>query len=161
MPRLTMLDKNEAAFLDMIAQSEIGADLLKASDDGYNVLVGSTARSLLLFNSYSQHPDVLNHAFDSTAAGRYQYIHGTWKSLAVQCGLPDFSPESQDRACIQDLKNHGVYDLVIAGDVRAAVAKLSGEWASLPGGDSGQHEQKLADLEQFFEGAGGTLQADA
>ncbi|TPQ32162.1 glycoside hydrolase, partial [Burkholderia ubonensis] len=35
--------KNRVAFLDTVAVSEIGAALLAKSDDGYNVLVGSTA----------------------------------------------------------------------------------------------------------------------
>jgi hypothetical protein len=40
MPRTKNLEPNLAAFLDMIAVSEIGPKLLSKSDDGYNVVVG-------------------------------------------------------------------------------------------------------------------------
>ena len=40
MPRTSNLHPNLAAYLDLIAFSEIGRDLLKHSDDGYNVIVG-------------------------------------------------------------------------------------------------------------------------
>ncbi|MNF05427.1 hypothetical protein D3C80_2051560 [compost metagenome] len=40
------------AFLDMLAWSE-GTSTIKASDDGYNVLVGGK-----LFSDYSKHPKV-------------------------------------------------------------------------------------------------------
>ena len=45
MPRITAQQaggQNRCAFLDMLAASEIGAALLAETDDGYNVLVGST-----------------------------------------------------------------------------------------------------------------------
>ena len=62
---------NQKAFLDMIAFSEIGPALLAKSDDGYDVLVGSTPDRPLLFTSYAEHPNILNAACNSTAAGRY------------------------------------------------------------------------------------------
>ena len=52
--------RNRVAFLDMIAVSEIGSDLLGKSDDGYNVLVGSTPSRPLLFSGYATHPNMLN-----------------------------------------------------------------------------------------------------
>lgn len=38
---------NHLAYLDMLAYTELGRDLLEKSDDGYNVIVGSTARTCL------------------------------------------------------------------------------------------------------------------
>ena len=51
---------NRAAFLDMIAFSEIGPDLLAKSDNGYNILCGSTPAHPLLFDSYADHPRIFN-----------------------------------------------------------------------------------------------------
>ena len=68
---------NESAFLDMIAWSEIGPALLAVSDNGYNVIVGSTPSNPNLFISYSDHPRKLvqlRPGLVSTAAGRYQLL---------------------------------------------------------------------------------------
>ena len=51
MPRITSDSQNVHAFLDMLASSEIGLGLLEHSDNGYDVLVGSTSRAPLLFTS--------------------------------------------------------------------------------------------------------------
>ena len=50
--------QNVIALLDAIAVSEIGAALLAASQDGYNVLQSSTPAHPLLFSDYSDFPDV-------------------------------------------------------------------------------------------------------
>ncbi len=73
--------RNRVAFLDMIAVSEIGSDLLAKSDDGYNILVGSTPSRPLLFTGYVAHPNVLNRQIPvpSTAAGRYQILARWWR----------------------------------------------------------------------------------
>ena len=84
---------NLSAFRDMIAVSEGTAN---KGDNGYNVLVGGG-----LFSDYSTHPNqliTLNSAgLKSTAAGRYQILHGTWVSLCSKLGVSDFSPATQDQ----------------------------------------------------------------
>jgi len=137
---------NVCAFLDMIAHSEIGSALLAQSDDGYNVLVGSTASKPLTFPSYAAHPEILNHALNSTAAGRYQIIRGTWAGISGQLGLHDFSPENQDRAAIGLIDGRKALDAVKAGEIENAIGLCAQEWASLPGAGYGQHENKMADL---------------
>ena len=73
---------NVCAFLDTLAVSELGARLLAVSDDGYNVLVGSTWSHPHLFASYADHPRTLvplpNLGIKSSAAGRYQFLERTW-----------------------------------------------------------------------------------
>ena len=51
------------------------------------------------FSSYADHPGRSREG-TSSAAGRYQFIKGTWEAAKAALGLPDFSPESQDRAAI-------------------------------------------------------------
>lgn len=150
---------NRVAFLDMIAASEIGAPLLAASDDGYNVLVGSTPSKPLLFKSYADHPNVLNQQLHSTAAGRYQILYRWWKIYKAQMVLRDFSPLSQDRYALQQLKEHGALPYIDQGRFEIAVVKCAPVWASLPGAGYGQRENKLEHLQAAYQAAGGTVTA--
>ena|SRR5882672_3360505 len=146
------------AFGDLLALSEMGTELLKESDDGYNILVGSRAGTVHLIPDYSKHPHILvdvayhnnktgqiEHV-KSSAAGRYQYIYPTWQEDAGAIGIADFSPESQDRVLIQSLKRLGGYELICNNDIMGALDKLCETWASLPGGHSGQPQNKARDL---------------
>lgn len=153
--------KNRVAFLDTVAVSEIGAALLAKSDDGYNVLVGSTASRPLLFSSYVSHPNVLNRQIrvPSTAAGRYQILTRWWRIYQAQMKLPDFGPESQDRYALQQLREHGALPVIDAGQFREAVAKVSNVWASLPGAGYGQHENDIEHLLAGYRAAGGEVVA--
>lgn len=148
---------NVCAFLDMLAWSEIGAELLAKSDDGYNVLVGATPRRPLLFSSYTDHPNVYNRRLDSTAAGRYQQMHRDWPHYRALLRLPDFGPESQDRLAIQHVKECGAFKLAQAGHIVAAVTKVSNIWASLPGNSYGQPQRELVDLRNAYSAAGGVI----
>lgn len=155
MPRSTNLHANLAAFLDMIAASEIGPKLLSLTDDGYDVLVGSTPAKPLLFADYSHHPQIHNAAMNSDAAGRYQEMGRYWSAYKLHLGLPDFGPESQDKWAIQLIKECRALDDVLTGHFDKAVAKCSSRWASLPGAGYGQRENTLASLEDAYERAGG------
>ena len=149
---------NEKAFLDMIAHSEIGSALLAVSDDGYNVLVGSTPSNPLLFTDYADHPNILNAATNSTAAGRYQVLHRYWVYYEKLLGLPDFGHESQDAVAMQYLKEcHALAD-INAGNFDSAVDLCAHIWASLPGAGYQQHENHMADLQAAYEAAGGTVE---
>jgi muramidase (phage lysozyme) len=146
---------NRVAFLDMIAHSEIGLLLLAETDDGYNVLVGSTPAKPLIFPSYATHPNVLNRALNSTAAGRYQLLFRWYKAYAALLKLTDFSPLSQDMIALQQIRERGAFALIDAGQFEAAVAKCSNIWASLPGNSYGQHTNDIAALKVAFVNAGG------
>lgn len=138
------------AFLDMIAVSELGRALLAETDDGYNVLVGSTAAAPKRFISYDRHPAIMVElpklGIRSSAAGRYQILFRTFDGLATALHVSDFKPETQDRMAIELIRRRGALDDVKRGDVEAALPLCSKEWASLPGAGYGQHENKLADL---------------
>jgi muramidase (phage lysozyme) len=141
----------------MLAVSEIGPALLTISDNGYNVLVGSTPAKPLLFTSYADHPNVYNKVANSTAAGRYQLLHRFWQPYRDLLVLPDFSPDSQDAVALQQIKERHAIDDIEAGMVANAISKCANIWASLPGAQYGQHENKLSVLLAAFVNAGGTL----
>jgi muramidase (phage lysozyme) len=145
---------NRAALLDAIAWSEL-TELLKLTDDGYNVLVGCTPDNLLTFSNYAAHPDILNAEFDSTAAGRYQFIHATWLECAQALGLTDFLPFSQDLGCAWLARV--AMPAADAGRLADALAAISHIWASLPGSAAGQRTNTLADLTTAYVAAGGSL----
>lgn len=149
------MSPNLKAFLDMIAYSEIGPKLLALSDNGYNVLVGSTPDKPLLFTDYSHHPQIRNPAMNSDAAGRYQFMGRYWSHYKLQLSLPDFGPESQDRWAVQLVKECRALDDVETGHVDRAIAKCSSRWASFPGAGYGQPEHRLDTLEAAYERAGG------
>ncbi|HWX48122.1 MAG TPA: glycoside hydrolase family protein [Roseomonas sp.] len=113
---------------------------------GYDVLYGGRR-----FSDYSRHPNVANvigsgpnRGRTSTAAGRYQFLKGTWDEAATALDLKDFSPASQDRAAWwlaqRDYRARTGRDLMAdlrSGDpaVRAGIGPaLSRTWTSLPGG---------------------------
>lgn len=148
---------NRVAFLDMIASSEIGAALLAVTDDGYNVLVGSTPAAPLTFPSYAAPPDIYNAAMNSTAAGRYQVLNRYAVVYIVQLGLHDFSPVSQDLIALQQMRERSALPLIDAGNLQAAIQACSNIWASLPGNDYGQHQNAVSALQAAYLLAGGTL----
>lgn len=113
--------KNVKTMLDIIAASE-GAN--------YNTIVGGSKTDDL-----SQHPNkvgLVTGDGPSTAAGRYQITNTTWKGVQKKLGLTDFSPESQDKAAVELLKQRGAWDDVLKGDYHSAIGKLGNEWVSLP-----------------------------
>jgi muramidase (phage lysozyme) len=110
------------------------------------------------FSDFSQHPNSPDQIVRgpnagkwSSAAGKYQFIKGTWDDEQKRLGLKDFSPESQDRAA-WDLAQR-TYKEKTGGDLTGALRKgdvgsvgpaLHGQWTSLPGGiEATASQQKL------------------
>lgn len=145
---------NVLAFLDALAFAE-GVERF-SQDDGYDVIVGGTT-----FTDYRQHPKVRvylpRYHLHSTAAGRYQFIWPTWKELRKRLKLPDFGPESQDRAAIELIHGRRALKDVQAGRLDSAIGKVRTIWASLPGAGYGQREVALDTLRKVFIEAGGGL----
>lgn len=80
----------------------LNAIAARESDGKYNVRYGGDAGPQT-FDDYSKHPALYAQRPDgrwSSAAGKYQFTYSTWKVVAAELGLKDFSPESQDRAAI-------------------------------------------------------------
>lgn len=153
------LSKNVKAFLDMIAFSEIGPDLLAKSDNGYNVIVGGK----LFNNGYKDHPRILvdlpKLKIKSTAAGRYQLLMRYYDAYKKQLGLPDFSPASQDAIAVQQIRERRALDDIENGCITSAIGKCNNIWASLPGAGYGQHENTSLKLLAAYARAGGSLVA--
>jgi muramidase (phage lysozyme) len=147
---------NRQAFLDMLAWSE-GTTTITESDNGYNVLVGSTPSHPLLFDSYADHPRILNAELDSTAAGRYQLLAKYFDAYKQLLKLSDFSPTSQDLIAVQQITERRAMADIAAGNIITAILKCSTIWASLPGAPYGQRQNKLSDLLAVYQKAGGSL----
>jgi muramidase (phage lysozyme) len=160
MPRLSAAQaggENVRAFLDLIAWSE-GTDNGRqpTKDSGYDVIVGGS-----LFTSYADHPrklvDLPRLGIKSTAAGRYQILSRFFDHYRKALGLPDFSPESQDRIALQLIRECRALDDIKAGRIEQAIHKCRSRWASLPGANYGQHEHKVGNLLAAYSKAGGAL----
>jgi len=151
--------RNTIAFLDMIAYSEIGPEMLSMpeTDQGYRVCVGSTPHKLILFDDYSRHPRRRCDALNSDAAGRYQVMGRFFEPYRKQLGLPDFGPQSQDRIALQMLRECHAVELIGRGQFAEAVSACKSRWASLPGAGYSQRENALQRLMQAYMNSGGAV----
>ena len=153
---------NVLAFLDVLAWCEIGDAMLSMpeTDCGYRVLVGSTPQHLRLMDDYADHPMptddmAIEYApgLYSTAAGRYQILNTYWPHYKAMLNLPDFSPMSQDKYAVQQLREQGALDALLADDLSEAVSRTNNIWASLPGSPYGQHTHSLEQVSRVYEAA--------
>jgi muramidase (phage lysozyme) len=128
------------ALLDTIAGTE---------SPGYNVLNGGER-----FSSFDDHPRRRGAGGTTTAAGRYQFVKGTWDRARNATGVPDFSPKSQDVAAWwlaqADYKSHTGRDLLTDlqskdANVQAGVRRaLSNTWEGLKHLGDGNFANKIA-----------------
>ncbi|HMN70579.1 MAG TPA: glycoside hydrolase family protein, partial [Rhodoblastus sp.] len=134
-------------YVDPAGLPEEGRALLTAiagdESPDYNVMYGGGR-----FNGYADHPRIPvpirsgpNVGKTSTAAGKYQFIEGTWDAQAQKQGLKDFTPISQDKAAwgeAQDVykakTGRDLTEDLKAGKINEAARALAGTWTSLPGG---------------------------
>ena len=160
--------QNIAAFLAVLRSAEGTA----RETDPYRVCFGYSHT----INDMSDHPAITgewrgerledamckNAGFGpgcvSTAAGAYQIIRPTWKTLKAALSLPDFGPSSQDAAAVELIRRRGALEDVKAGRLGLAVGKCRNEWASLPGNFAGQGQRSLATLENWYTQTGGNLE---
>lgn len=134
-----------SAFLDTIGYAE-------GTGDRYDYMFTHK-----VFYSFAAHPRQIQCSYGlcSDAAGRYQFLSTTWDAMRRKLGLPNFSPESQDRAAVQIIKDVGCYGLVANIDgpnsfSRAAYC-VSGQWASFPGSPYGQPRHSSSHLYSKYQ----------
>ncbi|WP_168395112.1 glycoside hydrolase family 24 protein [Acinetobacter indicus] len=132
---------NVRKMLDVIA----GAEGVK---HGYNTLFGNERTEDL-----RSHPNIKKEFTQTdgkknstTAAGRYQFLKGTWDKVSKKYGLTDFSPKNQDLAAVALILGRGALGDVIKGDFTKAIGKLGGEWASLPSSNYAQPKKSWEDI---------------
>lgn len=123
-------DANISAFLHVLRTLESGNDYTSLYGGGH-------------FADFRQHPSiktpwnplpwkgVLTKGGWTHAAGAYQFEPGTWAGVAKLGGLTDFSPASQDKGAIIDIKGRGAYLDIFDGDLPHALELLAPEWQSL------------------------------
>lgn len=134
-------DPNARQMLDIIAKAE-------GVKHGYNTMFGNQR-----INSLQSHPNIRKSFVQTdgkknytTAAGRYQFLKGTWDGVARQYGLKDFSPQNQDIAALALMAQNGSLPYVLKGDFQTAVKKSGGTWASLPSSPYAQPKKTWAQL---------------
>ena len=89
----------------------------------------------------------------SSAAGRYQFLKGTWDGLAKQYGLKDFGERSQDIGALALIAQKGQLERVVAGDIKGAVSNLGSVWASLPSSTYKQGKKSWDAVDRFLSGS--------
>lgn len=149
---------NTRAFLTMIRACEGTFGPL-----GYRALFGyRESAGAPIFDGFADHPQqrFSFHQTDgtlgfTTAAGAYQFIYSTWKRMQAKLALPDFSPDSQDRAAIELIAERGALALVESGAVEDAIGRCWPIWASLPGSTYLQPTRSLTFALDAYGNAGG------
>lgn len=135
---------NVRKMLDVIANAE-------GVKHGYNTIFGNERSDDL-----KAHPNVKKEFTQTdgkknstTAAGRYQFLKGTWDRVSKRYGLNDFSPKNQDLAAVALILGRGALGDVIKGDFTKAIGKLGGEWASLPSSPYAQPKKSWKDIQNM------------
>lgn len=158
---------NRPAFLTMVGCSEGTVTSGATINDGYDVIVTGVGGVPEVFTDYSNHPfangrapKVINkNGLLSTASGRYQILLHEWFAYKMLLKLSDFSPASQDAVALQIIKERHALPNIDVGLLDTAIGQCSNIWASFPGNDYAQRQNKIALLEKFFTDAGGVLAA--
>lgn len=167
------MNQNRRAFLEMIGVSEGTSTSPATRNGGYDVIVTGIDKVPEIFTDYSNHPFadgrpsklINSHGLTSNASGKHQFMLHDWPHYRDQLNLQDatlfpdgaFSPAAQDAWALQLIRERAALPLIDAGNFADAVARVHNIWASLPGADYDQHENRLADLQQAYVDAGGTL----
>ncbi len=122
------------------------------SKDGYDVMY-----SFKLAPSCGAHPNQCVKAGGScsTAAGRYQFLIGTWSSVKSANDLPSFEPENQELGAqylVKTVRKVSVPTTraMTASEFSNAMSKLSWEWASLPPGRYGQPAKSASQMRTMY-----------
>lgn len=156
----TLQHGNVRAFLMMIRHCEGTAD-----ENGYSALFGyRPGDRQCICKRLDRHPAIYTSYVNkagkkilTSAAGAYQITKTTWDSLVKLLELPDFSPESQDEAALELIRERNAIKYIIEGNVERAIKLVRTLWASLPGSGNNQPEKSLEQCLQWFTAAGGQI----
>ena len=147
---------NVRKFLDLISYTE------GTQGNGYRTAFGGgQLRSLndppRYLKTFKQTDGTLNK---TSAAGRYQFLKGTWDNVARQYGLKDFSPHSQDLGAVALLFGRDAIPALLKGDFQTAVRRTGAEWASLPTSNYKQNKRSWDNVNKFLGGKIGNVSND-
>ncbi len=122
------------------------------SKDGYDVMF-----SYRIAGSCTSHPNqcIAFGSTCSTAAGRYQFLNSTWRSVAGARNLGTFEPENQERGAAYLISTTRRVSVpqdrpMTATEFSNAMSKLSYEWASLPPGRYGQPVKTASQMRSTY-----------
>jgi len=124
--------------------------------DSYRVMYGGG-----LAKDLTRHPDTVIHGgrYSSAAAGRYQFMPGTWERTASRLGLKTFGQTEQDLAALKLARDRllpigGLSVLQKEGFSPRVSNLLAPEWASLPTTEGvsyyGQPVRSYSELDKFY-----------
>lgn len=88
----------------------------------------------------------------TSAAGKYQFLKGTWDGVAKQYGLNDFGAHNQDLGAVALLVGRGAMPALLKGDFKTAIQKTGSEWASLPSSTYAQGKKSWSSVNKFLDG---------
>lgn len=151
----SIIDNNPAVrrFLNFIGKAE-GAD--------YNIGYGGRRITNFAWHPYAKcsfrRTGEVNSSgrcsgTDTSAAGKYQFVRGTWDRTAKALGLKDFTPASQDIAAVALLDGRGALTPLLRGGDSGfgqAVNLSRSEWESFK-------TRTWTDLQRIWSNVGGDL----
>lgn len=137
---------NQFAATDLPPQAYTILSVIAGSESpGYDVKNGGER-----FDGYGAHPNSVGAGGTSTAAGRYQFVFGTWVRASKAIGAADFTPENQDRGAWwlaqADYKANTGRDLmadISAGNYDMIKAGLGSTWEGLAKMDSAEFAKRM------------------
>ena len=111
--------------------------LLAESNGDYGALVGGGHTDDLSHHpAFTDASNTTRSAWkgwrNSHAAGGWQFQPQTWIEAGSATGAQDFSPAAQKTAAVYLLQRRGALADVRAGNIQAALFKLTNEWQSVP-----------------------------
>ena len=137
---------NARKFLDLLSYTE------GTQKNGYATAFGGGR-----INDLSKHPRTSSSFTQTdgkknttTAAGRYQFLSGTWDEQAKKLGLSDFGAKSQDLAALSLAADSGALKSILSGDFKTAIDKTGVKWASLPSSTYPQGKKSWDAVNKFL-----------
>lgn len=128
----------------------------------YQYMFGSTVNNNIRFTDMSKHPNIhqIHNGINSTAAGAYQFLYGTYKDICEKYGFSGaFDAHTQDLMCLAIFDMIGVLNDVAKGYMlrEPVMVRLSKQWASLPMSPWGQPVKTIAQVRDYYLASGGVI----